>query len=161
MPEKPGMLVQIDTIVDGPYTDRLYVYTLLDVCSRWAFAVPVVHANTHHSLAFVATAQRKIPFAITTLQSDHGAEFSKWFTKRIGERGMAHRHSRVRMPNDNAHLERFNRTIQDECLRSVPRNLTKYERAIREYLHYYNYERPHMGLNMKTPVEILKAVPSY
>lgn len=40
-PERPGLLVEIDTIVDGPHTDRLYIYTLLDVCSRWAFAWPL------------------------------------------------------------------------------------------------------------------------
>lgn len=162
VPEKPGTLVEIDTIVDGPHTDRLYIYTLLDVCSRWAYAVPVLHANTHRSLAFVEGARIVAPFPFATLQSDHGSEFSKWFTKRIGEIGMAHRHSRVRTPNDNAHLERFNRTIQDECLSRVSRTLTAYQRAIPEYLRYYNYERPHMGLKMKTPndklVELFQAI---
>lgn len=153
VPEKPGILVEIDTIVDGPYTDRFYVYTLLDVCSRWAYAVPVLHANTHRSLAFVEGARIVAPFPFATLQSDHGSEFSKWFTKRIGERGLSHRHSRVRTPNDNAHLERFNRTIQDECLSRVPRNLRRYQKEIKDYLHYYNEERPHMGLEMKTPNE--------
>lgn len=38
IPEKPGILVEIDTIHDGPHEDRLYLYTTLDVCSRWAFA---------------------------------------------------------------------------------------------------------------------------
>jgi putative transposase len=59
------------------------------------------------------------------------------------------------MPSDNGHLERFNRTIQEECLSHVPRNLKSYQKEIPEYLHYYNYERPHMALDMKTPIKIL------
>jgi transposase InsO family protein len=159
--EKPGNLVEIDTIHDGTSGSQLYIYTLLDVCSRWAFAIPNSKINTHRSLSFVEQARRLAPFSFQTLQSDHGSEFSKWFTKRIGERGLSHRHSRVRKPNDNAHLERFNRTIQDECISRVPRNLLVWKKEIPEYLRYYNEERPHMGLGMKTPIDIIKTIPSY
>jgi len=157
--EKPGILVEIDTIHDGPHEDRLYVYTMLDVCSRFAHALPVGRINTHKSLRFVREAS--LPFPVTTLQSDHGPEFSKWFTKMVAVDGVAHRHSRVRKPNDNAHLERFNRTLQEECLSRIPRSLKAYKKEIPEYLHYYNTERPHMGLRFKTPMDIIKAVPSY
>lgn len=156
LPESPGILVEIDTIHDGIPENRLYIYTLLDVCSRWAYAIPALHINTHQSLRFVDAGRAQAPFAFATLQSDHGSEFSKWFTKRILERGMAHRHSRVRTPNDNAHLERFNRTIQEECLARVPRTLRSWQRAIPEYLHWYNEKRPHLGLEMKSPIDIIK-----
>ena len=159
--EKPGVLVEIDTIHDGGHENRLYIYTLLDVCSRWAFAVPSLRINTHRSLRFVEKAKLWSPFRFQTLQSDHGPEFSKWFTKRINERGISHRHSRVRQPNDNAHLERFNRTIQEECLARIPRSLASWQKEIPEYLRYYNTERPHMGLQMKTPIDIIKLVPRY
>lgn len=157
--EKPGRLVEIDTIHDGPHEDRLYVYTMLDVCSRFAHALPTEHINTHQSLRFVREAQ--LPFPVTTLQSDHGPEFSKWFTKMVGVGGIAHRHSRVRRPNDNAHLERFNRTLQDECLSRISRSLKSYRKEIPEYLRWYNEKRPHMGLSMKSPIDIIKTVPSY
>ena len=157
--EKPGILVEIDTIHDGPHEDRLYVYTMLDVYSRFAHAVPTKYINTHRSLRFVRTAA--LPFPVATLQSDHGPEFSKWFTKMVAVDGMAHRHSRVRKPNDNAHLERFNRTIQEECLNRAPRNLKSWQKEIPEYLRYYNTERPHMGIEMQTPLQIIKTIPSY
>ena len=160
-PEKPGILVEIDTVVDGPHTDRLYVYTLIDVCSRWTHATPSLRTNTHCSLRFVEAARRAAPFRFQIIQSDHGAEFSRWFTKRIAERGIAHRHSRVRMPSDNGHLERFNRTIQEECLNRIPRSMKSWQKEIPEYLRYYNNERPHMGIDMKTPADILKVFPSY
>lgn len=153
IPEAPGSLVEIDTIHDGGHEDRLYVYTLLDVCSRWAYAIPSLHINTHRSLRFVEQAQSIAPFRFTTIQSDHGSEFSKWFTKRIVQRGLSHRHSRIRTPNDNAHLERWNRTIQEECLFRIPRSLSSWRKEIPEYLSWYNRTRPHMGLSMKTPQE--------
>ncbi|MBI4991655.1 MAG: transposase family protein [Candidatus Harrisonbacteria bacterium] len=161
MAEKPGILVQIDTIHDGQVGEQLYIYTLLDVCSRWAYALPSLWINTHRSLQFVERAKELAPFPFQTFQSDHGSEFSKWFTKRIGERNMAHRHSRVRQPNDNAHLERFNRIIQEECISRIPGSLSVWKKEILEYLRYYNEERPHMGLAMKTPIDIIKTIPSY
>jgi transposase InsO family protein len=161
MPEKPGFLVEIDTIHDGDLRERMGLYTLLDVCSRWAHALPTIGMNTRKSLRFVERAKIIAPFEFKTIQSDHGSEFSLWFTKRILEGGMSHRHSRIRTPNDNAHLERFNRTIQEECIARIPRNIIVWRKEIPEYLRYYNTQRPHMGLGMKTPADIIKAVQSY
>lgn len=157
LPERPGILVEADTIHVGASGDQLYIYTLLDVCSRWAYAVPSERVTTHRSLRFVERAMVEAPFSFRTLQTDHGSEFSKWFTKRLGERSIAHRHSRIRTPNDNAHLERFNRTIQDECIRRIPKNIIIWRKEIPEYLYYYNKERPHMGLEMKTPLEVVRS----
>ena len=156
-PVKPGALVEIDTIWDGLGTARLYVYTLLDVCTRWAFAWPYVRANTFKSIAFLQRARKQAPFTIRTIQSDHGSEFATRFTERVLCQGLLHRHSRVRTPNDNAHLERFNRTLQDECLSRLSRSLKSWQRGIPDYLQYYNTERPHMGLQMKTPTEVMRS----
>lgn len=156
LPEKPGILVEIDTIHDGPVGEQLYIYTGLDVCSRFAHAIPSERINTYQSLRFVEQAKKVAPFSIATLQSDHGSEFSKYFTKMIVARGMAHRHSRVRKPNDNAHLERFNRTIQEECISRIPRSLKYWKKEIPLYLHYYNFERPHMGIDYQTPMEVVR-----
>jgi len=157
MPEKPGILVQIDTVFDGEPKDRLYIYTLIDVCSRWAYADATERISTWRSWDVLKKAQKEFPFAFKTIQSDHGQEFSLWFTKRLIEKGFNHRHSRVRMPTDNGHLERFNRTIQEECLAGVTKTLPIYKRKIREYINYYNKERPHMALNMKTPLEVMQS----
>jgi len=161
MPEKPGLLIEIDTIHDGDPKERMGLYTMLDVCSRWAFAVPTIGMNTRKSAKFVEDSRALAPFEFSTIQSDNGPEFSKWFTKRIVEHGMSHRHSRIRTPNDNAHLERFNRTIQDECLSRISRDMRVWRREIPEYLRFYNTERPHMALDMKTPADILKVFPRY
>lgn len=154
---KPGILVQIDTIVDGPHTDRLYVYTMIDVCSRWAFAMAFKRINNVASWEFVRTAKESMPFDLKLLQSDHGAEFAKHFKKQLKANNIEHRHSRIRKPTDNAHVERFNRTIQEECMLRVPKTFSAYQKAIPEYLHFYNHERPHMSLNMKSPIEVMQS----
>lgn len=161
LPEKPGMLVEIDTVHVGAPGEQIYLYTLIDVHSRWAHAIPSPRISTHRSLSFVDATRSISPFEFRTIQSDHGSEFSKFFTKKILERGLSHRHSRIRTPNDNAHLERFNRTIQDECIKKLPRDIRIWKKEIPDYLHWYNEKRPHLGLGLKTPKEIIKSVPSY
>jgi len=153
--EKPGILVQIDSILDGIPQNRLCVYTLIDVFSRWTHAKPIERINTHNSLSFVKEAQRLSSFKFLTIQSDHGTEFSKWFSKRLLESGYTYRHSRVRTPSDNGHLERFNRTLQEECLNRIPRSLASWKKEIPEYLLWYNTKRPHMALEMKAPIEMV------
>jgi transposase InsO family protein len=149
----PGDLVQIDTIHFQEDGRRTYVYTLLDVFSRWAFAQAVERINSKNTCVFLRKAQHKAAFEFKCIQSDHGSEFSQHFTESIG---IAHRHSRVRKPNDNSHLERFNRTLQDECLRGIPVNAKALNRALQKYLPYYNGQRIHMGINFQTPEEILQ-----
>jgi transposase InsO family protein len=151
---KPGDLVEVDTIhlmVDQ--TRRIYVYTLIDVYSRWCYAWATERINTRKSIEFLQQAKELAPFKFNCIQSDHGSEFSKHFTDRIK---IIHRHSRVRRPNDNAHLERFNRTLQDECLRNLPVNVKIFNKKLPYYLEYYNHERLHMGLAFKTPAAVLK-----
>lgn len=157
--DKPGDLIQIDTVHLGKANyGRLYVYTLIDVFSRWAFAKVSLRINTHCSLSFVKKAQEESSFCFNMIQSDHGQEFSTWFTEHIKKIEIAHRHSRVRKPSDNGHLERFNRTLQEECLDRLPRKFSIYQKEIPEYLHYYNTERLHLGLNFKTPIECVQAI---
>ena len=155
-PEKPGVLVEIDTMMDGIPQDRLCAYALIDVCSRWVYAWPTIRVNSRISTSIVKKAQTQAPFKFQLLQSDHGSEFSKWFTKVVNSQGIDHRHTRVRRPTDNGHVERFIRTLQQECLNRSPRSLRSWQKAIPEFIHYYNTERPHMGLEMKTPMEVMQ-----
>jgi transposase InsO family protein len=149
---KPGDLVQLDTIHLRQGSQRIYLYTLLDVYSRWAYAKAFNKINTYQSLNFLKQARKQSNFTFNYLQSDHGPEFSQHFTERAK---ISHRHSRVRRPNDNAHLERFNLTIQQEFLNYLPKDVKMINSKLAAYLQYYNQERLHLGLGLKTPQEIL------
>lgn len=154
--EKPGDLVEIDTIhIVAGDGERFYIYTLIDLCSRWAYAKVYTRINTHNSLRFVRQAQKGSGFNFRMIQSDHGSEFSTWFTENLGKLEVNHRHSRVRQSNDNAHIERFNRTIQEECLDRIYKQPRYYQKAIDGYLPYYNTERLHLGIKLKTPAEVI------
>ena len=151
-----GDLVQIDTIHIHTFTgQRFYIYTLLDVHSRWAHAKVSDRITAGRTLRFLKEAERHAPFPFKMLQSDHGSEFSKWFTKHAEK---SHRYSRVRRPNDNAHLERFNRTIQEECLYFLKQKPSVYQRAIESYLPFYNNERPHLALHFLPPSKCFQAI---
>lgn len=150
---KPGDLVQIDTIHLIP--GALYIYTLIDIFSRWTQARVSEKINAHRSLLFTIDSEKTFAFRFNMLQSDHGQEFSAWFTEHIQKRDIAHRHSRVRRPTDNGYVERFNRTLKEECLKDIPKTMRAYKKVIPEYIHYYNTERLHLGLNLKTPMQVV------
>ena len=152
-PLKSGDLVQVDTIHRMiNEKKRLYVFALLDVHSRTAYAHAFARMNAQTSVSFVQKAQRQASFHFTMLQSDHGPEFGKWFVERIKK---SHRYTRIGKPNDNAHIERFNRTLQEECLDKVPNNVPAINCALRKYLKYYNYERVHGGINYLIPMQVV------
>lgn len=150
----PGALVQLDTIHIQPFRQkkRFYIYTLLDVYSRWAYAWVSEKLSAGRTVNFLHDAQGTACFDFQMLQTDHGPEFSSWFTKHAG---ITHRHSRVRKPNDNAHLERFNRTIQEECLYHIKQTPKHYQEAIDEWMPYYNNKRAHLSLNFLSPSQVL------
>ena len=152
--EKPGDLVQIDTIhrmIDE--NKRLYIFVLLDVFSRWVYAKAYAKMNAATTVAFVAEAQRAASFRFAMLQSDHGPEFGMWFVEQVKKK---HRYTRIGKPNDNAHIERFNRTIQEECLDHFPDDVAVINGAMKKYLRYYNHDRMHMGIALKTPIQIIQ-----
>jgi hypothetical protein len=52
-----------------------------------------------------------------------------------------------RSPNLNAFIERFIRSIKEECLdRVIPLGEAHLRELIREYMAHYHIERPHQGL---------------
>lgn len=158
--DAPGDLMQVDTIhfLDfrtGKNRQRFYIYTLIDLYSRWAYAEYSPKLRQDTSVAFVLRAQAAFGRPFRMVQTDNGPEFSKDFGDRLAWKGIALRHSRVRQSNDNAHIERFNRTIQDECLSRYPVPETAQER-LTPFLVYYNTARLHIGINYMTPNELLQ-----
>jgi transposase InsO family protein len=153
---KPGDLIQLDTIhILAPDGSRIYIYKLIDLYSRWAYAEAVTKIGANESVLFVKRAVKKAPFVFEMIQTDNGSEFSTWFTNHVLKMKIKHRHSRVRKSNDNAHIERFNRTVQEECLDHTTHTIKDFEKSLREYLLYYNAGRIHMGINYQTPLEVL------
>lgn len=159
--ERPGDLVQTDTVhYVWPDGKRAYLYTVIDVCSRWAYVEYHERILPGIAAAVILRAQEQAGFRFQMVQSDNGPEYSKWFTDRMTSTGIASRHSRVRRPNDNAHIERFNRTIQEECFGGLRPQATSAAWMLTEYLGYYNEERLHLGIGLTTPARVVAKVMS-
>lgn len=149
---KSGDLVEIDTIHRMiSEKKRLYIFTLIDTHSRWTHAKAYARINAATSVKFVTEAQRHALFHFNMIQSDHGPEFGRWFVSKIQKN---HRYTRIGKPNDNAHIERFNRTIQEECLDKLPDDVIKINCALRKYLKYYNSTRIHLSIKT-TPCQVV------
>lgn len=158
---KPGELVQTDTIhYICPITSkRRYVYTVIDLYTRMTYAEIHSRILPGRAADTIARAQTLFGFKFTMVQADNGPEFGQYFSQRLTGMGIAIRHSRLGRPNDNAHIERFNRTIQEECLgnriSSKVTNATL-QAKINQYIEYYNTKRVHLGLQLKTPASMLQ-----
>lgn len=156
----PGDLVEIDTIhLFNPISkQKRYVYTVIDLYTRMAYARVYEDLKPGHSIDTITEAEQYFGFKFKTVQSDNGLEFARYFETRLEAKGVKIRHTRLGRPNDNAHIERFNRTIQEECtgpyyLESEP--LKKLDNKILNYIDFYNYKRIHLGLEYRTPAEML------
>lgn len=154
----PGELVQTDTVhLVHPITkQRVYLYTVIDVFSRFAYTEYHERISQACSYQVLLRAQKQAGFTFTTVQADNGPEYGRWLTDMLTSQGIVLRHSRVRRPNDNAHIERFNGSIQKECLGYRHPDPEKIREQLHVYLAYYNTERLHLGLQCRTPEEVLQ-----
>lgn len=157
----PGELVQTDTIhhVDPTTGRRLYYYTVIDLYTRLAYAKVATRILPGVAATAVLEARQAFGFPFTMVQSDNGPEYGHYFEQQMHRAGIQTRHSRLHRPNDNAHIERFNRTIQEECIgsswrKSVP--LSRQRETLAAYLDFYNQKRVHLGIQMQTPAEMLQ-----
>ena len=155
----PGDLVEVDTIHlqarIGGRIRRLYVYTLIDIKTRWAHAAVSDAADTDASICFIGRARALFPRRFKMIQTDNGSEFASAFERFLNENGLRQRRIRLGKKNDNSHVERFNRTIQDECIGAYP-DFNRIRQQVPLFLDFYNQERLHLGLHCKTPLEVLQ-----
>lgn len=154
-----GDLVQMDTIhYQKANGDRFFIYVMIDLYSRVAYAEYSKSISVRDTMRVLQNSKRIFTFPIKVIQTDNGSEFSEAFAFRLRKAGIGLRHSRVRKPNDNAHVERLNRTIQEECFNSrLPKEET-IESDLEKYIGYYNTKRLHLGLECMTPNQFVAKV---
>lgn len=158
---KPGELVQTDTIhhVDPKTGRRVYYYTVIDLHTRMTHVILATKLSSGLAAQAVLEAQTQWGLTLSTVQADNGPEYGRYFEQQMQRAGIQVRHSRLHRPNDNAHIERFNRTLQEECIgsywrKSVP--LSRQRETLAAYLDFYNQKRVHLGIQMQTPAEMLQ-----
>ena len=156
----PGDLIEIDTIhLFNPISkQKRYIYTVIDLYTRMAYARVYKELKPIHSLNTILEAEQYFGFNFKMVQSDNGLEFARYFEARLETKGIKIRHTRLGRPNDNAHIERFNRTIQEECTGNYyleTESLKSMDDKILSYIDFYNHKRIHLGIGYRTPAEML------
>ena len=82
------------------------------------------------------------------LLMDRDTKFSEGFRDILRDTGVKAVRLPPRSPNLNAHLERFWRSLREECLdRMTFFGEDMLRRAVRAYLSHYHGERNHQGLD--------------
>ena len=160
LPTAPGELIQTDTVhyVNPLNHSKMYIYTVIDLYTRMAYAKISPKLSEKGAAETIFEAQEFMRFPFKMVQSDNGAEFQNHFQGRLNSKGIKTRHSRVRHPNDDAHIERFNRTLRKECIGQYNpnKNINFIDRKLNRFIRYYNYDRIHLGIGLKTPYEVLQ-----
>lgn len=113
-PIQPGELVEIDTVsifVDGL---KRYLLTAIDLPTRFAFAYTYKSSSSANARDFLEKLRCVTPFRITRVQTDNGHEFHKHFSQACREQNLTHYFNYPRHPQSNSHVERFNRTVQEQ-----------------------------------------------
>lgn len=160
VPKKPGDLLQLDTVITVVDGSRRYTLTAIDLTSRFAFAWTYTTGSSRNAADFLTKLQRVAPFTIKHIQTDNGSEFLKDFSKLVGQQDITHFFNWARYPKGNAHVERFNRTIQEEFLGFKKRQLLADVEGVNsdtiDWLIWYNTKRPHYALKQVSPMSYLK-----
>lgn len=160
-PEYPGHLVALDTIEKFISGTRRYVITFEDIYTRFSFAWATKSHASKAAEEFFDMCLKVFPYSFNFLWvlTDNGSEFKKHLSERLCELHLTHFHTYPKTPKMNAHVERFNRTIQDDWIDWHLSELIEpdvFNRNLMDYLIWYNTERVHKAFQNKlSPVQFM------
>ena len=156
---RPGEVMALDTVIAIRDGVRRYLFGCLDLRSRFALALVTPGFSSKRASDFFDLALGLFPGRVDRVLSDNGSEFEGAFARLLKARGIGRYYTYPRSPKMNAHMERFNRTVQEEFLihhedllwgdRDA---LALLNGKLAEWLLWYNGERPHDGLEGLTPI---------
>ncbi len=85
-------------------------------------------------------------------------EFQGRFNKYCLDSGLKHHLIHKSTPNENAVIERAFRTDEEEFffrMKQAPKGYDELREQFANFLHWYNYKRIHLGINLKTPFQVV------
>ena len=156
VPREPDTVWSADFVADALYNGRRFrTFNVVDDFNREALHIEIDTSITSERLVRVfrrIQAERPLP---QVLRTDNGPEFlGEAFTEWAKQAGMAIRYIQPGKPNQNAYIERFNRTYRDELLdQHLFASLEDVREATYWWMIEYNEQRPHDSLGDLTPME--------
>lgn len=136
----------------------LFLISVLDGYSRYVLHHEVRLSMTEYDVQLtIQKAKEKFPLAKPRIITDNGSQFIskefKWFIK---DAEFTHVKTSINNPQANGKIERYHRTISEECLRiKAPLSLEDFRVYIEDYVNFYNTKRLHASLNYLTPEDYL------
>lgn len=155
--KQPGYL-QMDGIVIYADNHKHCFISIIDIFTKYAQVTKVPTLSSQHSLTCYLKYTSQYTYPIHSIQTDNGSEFLKDFDSYLEKHKINHVFSYPRSPRINGYIERFNRTVQEECIYRMEELYFEPEHIqtkLDEYLNWYNYKRPHASLNYQAPVTFL------
>ena len=169
---RPGELLCADTFFVGTLkgVGKVYLHAVIDTYGSYAFGY--LHTSKQPEAAALVLHNDVLPFyeqhglTVDAVLTDNGREFCGTETHPyelyLALNDIEHRRTKLRKPQTNGFIERFNRTALDEFFRIAFRT-TFYEAVeplqadFDRWLVEYNTERPHQGYrNMgRRPIETI------
>lgn len=137
-----------------------FEYAIIDIFSRYKDAVILNQLDQDHTVMALQEMLPRLPFRPVFVQTDNGLEFQKRFKEFCERKGLKHHHIHKSTPNENAVIERSFRTDEEEFYfrqNTRPKDYDELRKRFSEYLTFYNTERLHMGIEFKTPLEVVVA----
>ena len=150
--------------------ERLYLIAIIDDASRiaWVEIIPNIKSLTtmFATMRILNYFQANHSIEFKEILSDNGSEFGAKnmkkpeehpFERMLIETNIKHRYTKPYRPQTNGKVERFWKTIETDLLEDmIFESIEHLQDELSQYLHYYNYIRPHQGINGENPVSFLK-----
>jgi transposase InsO family protein len=156
----PGQCVGVDTIEIQRDGQRRYISTFTDINSRFALAVASTNKSSKRARVLWRLSKACFPYPIERVLSDNGSEFKAAFDDEVANDGVGRWLTYPKTPKMNAHVERFNGSIQTEFVAYhedlLFTDINLFNDKLLDYLVWFNTERPHYGLGLISPYEFLK-----
>jgi transposase InsO family protein len=137
---------------------RRYMISAIDSTLKFSFSSCYSHLNSRAARDFLRRLEIVYPLSIKSLQTDNGAEFLGEFDAYLKHKGIPHYFTYPRCPKINGCVERFNRTLKEEFINHnlhLIDDLPRFRETLVDYLIFYNTERPHKALGLKSPLDYL------
>ena len=149
----------------GPAVGWAYLVSVIDCCTREIVGWNLSHrCRTEDALAAVEQAVlARLPEgsreAHLTLTTDNGTQFtSTRFIETLDRLGITHRRTAYHHPEGNSYIERFHRSLKEEEVWTAEyRSLEEARTSIARWIEEYNHDRPHRGVQNRTPHEAFLA----
>jgi len=156
--KEAGDLIEIDTIVKYLNGFKRYIITAVDVKTRYSFAYAYRQHGSASAKDFFKKLEQIFPYQIKRVQTDNGSEFHKYFMDYLKEQNIIHYFNYKGKPTKNGHVEKYNRTIQEEFVdwnEILLEDVEVFNGKLMDWLIWYNTKRFHWSLDLISPVDYL------